>query len=90
MSPGERSRMVVAIAVNLAVGQLVAVTLGLPRWTGTVAAAGAMTAASMPENLPGLARGAVEVAVLPGNLVAQLLDDQANKLETESECQCPT
>ena len=86
MSPGERSRMVVAIAINLAVGQAVALTLGLPRWTGTVAAAGAMTAASMPDNLPVLARGAVEIAVLPGNLVAQLLEDQANKLdEPESE-----
>ena len=38
----------VAIAVNLAVGQVAATWLGFPRWIGTIAAGGAMAAASMP------------------------------------------
>ena len=80
MTPGERSRLVVAIAVNLAVGQVAATWLGFPRWIGTIAAGGAMAAASMPENLPAPARGLVQLAVLPGNLAAQVLDDQAEKL----------
>jgi len=80
VTPGERSRLVVAIAVNLAVGQVAASWFGFPRWVGTVAAGGAMAAASMPDNLPAPARGLVQLAVLPGNLAAQVLDDQADKL----------
>jgi len=78
MTPGEKSRMIVAIAVNLAVGQVAASWLGFPRWVGTVAAGGAMAAASMPDALPAPARGIVQLAVLPGNLAAQVLDDQAD------------
>ena len=81
MNPGDRTRMIVAIATNLAVGQLAATWLGFPRWAGTVVAGGAMAAASVPDTLPAPARGAVQQLVLPGNLVAQVLDDQAERLE---------
>jgi len=81
MNPGDRTRMIVAIATNLAVGQLAATWLGFPRWAGTVVAGGAMAAASVPDTLPAPARGAVQLLVLPGNLVAQVLDDQAERLE---------
>jgi hypothetical protein len=73
--------MIVAIATNLAVGQLAATYLGFPRWAGTLVAGGAMAAASMPDELPAPVRGAVELIVLPGNLVAQALDDQAERIE---------
>jgi len=81
MSSGERTRMVVAIAVNLAVGQTVASWMGFPRWAGSVVAGGAMAAATVPEQLPMGAREVVQLAVLPGNLVAQALADQVDKLE---------
>ena len=81
MSPGDKTRLVVAIAANLAVGQLAAAWLGFPRWAGTVVAGGAMAAATVPDTLPAPARGAVQLLVLPGNLIAQVLDDQAERLE---------
>jgi hypothetical protein len=40
-----------------------------------------MAAASRPEDLPPPVLGAVQLIVLPGNLVAQALDDQAQRLE---------
>jgi hypothetical protein len=81
VNPGDRTRLIVAIATNLAIGQVAASWLGFPRWAGTVVAGGAMAAASMPDQLPGPARGVVELIVLPGNLVAQVLDDQAERLD---------
>lgn len=81
MSPGDRTRLVVAVAVNLAIGQSVAGWFGFPRWAGSVAAGGAMAAATMPEQLPRGARELVQLVVLPGNLVAQTLADQVDKLE---------
>jgi len=42
-----------------------------------------MAAASVPDQLPGPARGVAQLLVLPGNLVAQVLDDQANRIEGE-------
>jgi hypothetical protein len=81
MNPGDRTRLIVAIATNLAVGQVAASWLGLPRWAGTLAAGSAMAAATIPDQLPAPARGAVQLMVLPGNLVAQALDDQAERIE---------
>ena len=81
MNEGDKTRLIVAIGVNLAVGQLGATWLGLPRWAGTLLAGGAMAAASRPDDLPPPVRGAVQLIVLPGNLVAQALDDQAERLE---------
>jgi len=40
-----------------------------------------MAAATVPEQLPMGAREVVQLAVLPGNLVAQALADQVDKLE---------
>ena len=85
MTPGERTRLVVAIATNLAIGGAAATWLGFPRWVGTIAAGGAMAAASMPNELPAPIRGTVDLIVLPGNLVAQALDDQAVRLEGEKD-----
>lgn len=81
MNPGDKTRLVIAVATNLAVGQLVASWLGFPRYAGTIAAGAAMAAASVPDQLPSAARGAVQLIVLPGNLVAQALDDKAEALE---------
>lgn len=81
MTPGDKSRLIVAIAVNIGLAQVAATWLGFPRWAGTIAAGGAMAAASMPDQIPAPARGVVQLAVLPGNLAAQLLDDQAERLE---------
>ncbi len=81
MTQGEKTRMIVAIATNIAIGQLAATYLGFPRWAGTVVAGGAMAAASVPDSLPAPARGAVQLLVLPGSLVAQVLDDQAERIE---------
>jgi len=81
MNPGDKTRLIVAIATNLAIGQLAAKWLGFPRYAGTIAAGAAMAAASVPDQLPAPARAAVQLAVLPGNLVAQALDDQAEKIE---------
>jgi len=83
MNPGDKTRLIVAIATNLAVGQLAAGWLGFPRCVGTIAAGAAMAAASVPDQLPGPARGVAQLLVLPGNLVAQVLDDQANRIEGE-------
>jgi len=81
ISPGDKTRLVVAVAVNLAVGQAAAAWLGFPRWAGSVFAGGAMAAASRPDQLPDPARELVQLLVLPGNLAAQALSDQADKLE---------
>jgi hypothetical protein len=86
VSPADKSRMIVAIAVNIGVGQVVASWLGFPRWAGTVAAGGAMAAASMQDSLPPLARPVVQIAVLPGNLTAQLLED--NQATLGEPCKC--
>lgn len=75
MTPNVKSRMIIAIAVNLAVGQVAAAWFGFPRWTGTLVAGGIMAAASRPESIPAAARPIVQLAVMPGNLVAQALED---------------
>ena len=81
ISPGDKTRLIVAVATNIAVGQLAAAWLGLPRWAGTIAAGGAMAAASQPEDLPAPALAVAKLLVLPGNLVAQALDAQREKIE---------
>ena len=81
IAPGDRARLILAIAVNLGIGQTAAAWMGLPRWTGSLVAGAAMAAASMPDQLPPAARGLVQIAVLPGNLTAQLLADKADKLD---------
>lgn len=81
MSPGDRTRLVVAVAVNLSVGQSLASWLGFPRWTGSVAAGGAMAAATMPNALPTGVRELAKLLVLPGNLAAQALANQVENLE---------
>ena len=83
MNEGERTRLIIAIGVNLALGQVGATWLGLPRWAGTLLAGSAMAAATRPEDLPAGVRGAVQLIVLPGNLVAQALDDQSERIEGE-------
>ncbi len=84
MSPN-RTQLVVAVAVNLAVGQLVASWLGFPRWAGTVAASGAMVAASRPAQLSPPVRQVLQVAVLPGAVAAELVEP--NHVIAE-ECSC--
>ena len=84
MNTGDKTRLIVAIATNLAVGQLAANWLGFPRYVGTIAAGAAMAAASVPDQLPAPARGVAQLLVLPGNLVAQVLDDQADRIEGEN------
>ena len=84
MNGEEQKRMVIAIAVNLAVGQLAAVTAGIPRWLGTIAAGGAMAAATQPDKLPEGVRQVVQLAVLPGNVAASVLstaNDPTKELE---------
>lgn len=78
INPGTQQKLIVAIAVNIAAGQIVARTLGLPRWAGTVTAGAAMAAASKPEQLAPVVRGAVDLVVLPGKVVAELLVNQKN------------
>jgi len=71
-----KTQVVVAVAVNLAVAQLVATWLGFPRWAGTVAASGVMVAASAPDKLPEPIQQVVKVAVLPGNVAANLVEEK--------------
>lgn len=76
IDPGTQQKLIVAIAVNISAGQIVARTLGLPRWAGTVTAGAAMAAASKPEQLAPIVRGAVDLLVLPGKIVAEILINQ--------------
>ena len=85
MSPGDQTRLIIAIATNLAVGQLAAKAMGLPRWAGTLVSGASMAIATQPQALPEPVKGAVQLIVLPGNLVAQALDDKAAQLDGESE-----
>ena len=77
MTGSEQKRLIVAIAVNIAAGQAAAATLGFPRWAGTVTAGAAMAAASQPQNLSPLVRGAVDLIVLPGRIASDVLTKQA-------------
>lgn len=81
MKPEEQRPLIIAIAVNLAVGQLAAVTAGLPRWIGTVAAGGAMAAASQPDKLPQGIKEVVQLAVLPGNIAANILTSEPAQIK---------
>jgi len=85
MNPGDKTRLIVAVATNIAIGQIAANWFGLPRYVGTIAAGAAMAAASVPDQLPAPAREAVQLLVLPGSLVAQALNDQVDKIEG---CNC--
>ena len=76
IDPGTQQKLIIAIAVNIAAGQIAARTLGLPRWAGTVTAGAAMAAASKPQQLAPVVRGVVDLAVLPGKVVAELLVNQ--------------
>lgn len=81
MNPEDKTRLIVAMAVNLAIGQSAAAWVGLPRWAGSIAAGGAMAAASVPNQLPPGARELARLLVLPGNIVSQALANQVEKLE---------
>ena len=85
MTPGDQTRLIIAIATNLGVAQLAAKAVGLPRWAGTLIAGASMAVATQPDALPEPVRGAVQIIVLPGNLVAQALDDKAATLSEGSE-----
>ena len=72
MTEEQRNKLLLAAIVNVAAFQLVATSLGAPRWAGTVVAGGTMAAASQPALLPPFARGLVNLAVLPGRIAAEL------------------
>ena len=65
--------LIIAIAVNIMAGQIAAAAVGLPRWAGSITAGAAMAAASKPEQLNPLLRGVVDLVVLPGKVVSQIL-----------------
>ncbi len=90
LSPGDRTRLVIAVAVNLAVGQTAATWVGLPRWAGSIAAGGAMAAATMPNALPAGVREVAKLLVLPGNLAAQALSNQVETLEGTADATTST
>jgi hypothetical protein len=85
MTTQNKQQMIVAIAVNIGLAQLLANWLGFPRWAGTVAASSAMVAASRPALLPPRVRQALEVVVLPGNLAANLVETHP---QLKKECNC--
>jgi len=85
-SASDQKKLIVAIAVNIVAGQLAARSLGLPRWAGSVTAGTAMALASQPETLPPLVRGTVDVLVLPGKVVAQLLNSQGELASCCANC----
>jgi hypothetical protein len=73
MTEDTRNKLLVAAIVNVAAIQAIATSLGAPRWVGTVVAGGSMVAASQPKMLPPVARGAVNLVVLPGRIAAEIL-----------------
>jgi len=84
MSTENKRQMIVAIAVNIGLAQLLANWLGFPRWTGTIAASSAMVAASRPALLPPRVREALNLVVLPGNIAANMIETHPK----EKECSC--
>ena len=89
MNHDERARLVVAVAVNLAVGQAVAAMMGAPRIVGTIAAGAAMAAASVPEQLSPPVRDLAQLVVLPGNIVANAINDSPSiEKPVEEPCKC--
>lgn len=72
MTEEQRSKLILAAIVNVAALQVLATSLGAPRWAGTVVAGGTMAAASQPALLPPVARGLVNLAVLPGRIAAEI------------------
>jgi hypothetical protein len=87
MTQTDKTRLIVAVAVNIAVAQMLASWLGFPRWTGTLAAGGAMAAASMPNKLAKPVLQVVEVAVLPGSVAAKAIYPAGAELACCPSCE---
>jgi hypothetical protein len=88
MSEDQRTKLVVAVAVNLAVGQALAAAFGLPRLAGTVVAGAAMAAASVPSQLSPPVRDLAQLAVLPGNIVANAIGPTDTIEKPKEPCGC--
>jgi hypothetical protein len=61
--------------------------LGFPRWAGTVAAGGAMAAASIPNQLAKPVLQVVEIAVLPGSVAAKAIYPAGAQLACCTSCE---